>query len=61
MDTRKVEKHLYYGTLLSVLVLGSLASVVRSDLEAKIVSAVCSTILFSIAALAYFRGQRALR
>ena len=55
-----VQKHLFYGTLLILLLLGALGSVFRSDFEAKVVSAVCATVLFAISGLSYFRRHGAL-
>jgi hypothetical protein len=60
MEPRRIQKRLFYGTLLIIVFLGSLSSVFRAELEAKLVSVVCSGILFVFAALYCFRGRRAL-
>jgi hypothetical protein len=60
MKPLNVQKHFFYGTLLVLLLLGALGSVFRSDLEAKVVAAVCSTILFAIVGLSHFRRHRDL-
>lgn len=61
MDTRLIQKHLFYGTFLVLVFLGSLSSVFREDFEAKVVSVACASILFVLAALHYVQRHRALR
>ncbi len=60
METRVIRKHLFYGTLLVFLFLGSLSSVFRGDMPAKVVSITCASILFFLAARYYAHRHRAL-
>jgi hypothetical protein len=55
---RSLENHMFNGTGLVMLFLGSLSTVFRDDIEAKVVSVVCSTTLFLMAVLSYVRRQR---
>ena len=53
MQTRSIQKHLFYGTLLTLLFLGTLSAVFRTDVTGKVVTVVCATILFAIAVAHY--------
>jgi predicted membrane protein len=53
MRPEMMQKHLFCGTLLLLLFMGSLSSVFRADFEAKVVTVVCATILFGISVLHY--------
>ena len=61
MQTASIEKHLFYGTNLVLLYLGSLGSVFRNDDEAKVVSFVCATILFALSVLYYLNRKARIR
>lgn len=58
MRTTRLEKHLFYGTLLVLLFMGTLGSVLRDDLTGKVVTAVCGTILFAMAVVHYVSRHR---
>jgi len=58
MRTGDIRKHLFYGTVLILLFMGSLGSVFRDDFTGKVVTVVCSTILFSIAVVHYVWRHR---
>ena len=55
MQPAAIQKHLFYGTILVLLYLGSLGSVFRDDFEAKVVSVSCATVLFALSVLYYVR------
>jgi hypothetical protein len=61
MKPSLIQKHLFYGTLLVLIFLGSLSGVFRTDTEAKVVSVVCATILFGLAMVLYLRRNGTLR
>lgn len=58
MDHAEIRKHIFYGTLLVCLFLGSLSSVFRDDFSGKAVSVVCATILFAISVTHYVWRHR---
>ena len=60
MESRRIQKHLFYGALLVWVFIGSLSSVFRDDVEAKVVSVICASILFVLASLHYVQRHRAL-
>jgi hypothetical protein len=60
MRSSSLNKHLFYGTMLVLLFLGSLGAVFRDDVEGKVVTVVCATVLFLIAILSYVRRHRLL-
>ncbi|WP_208631775.1 hypothetical protein [Rhizorhabdus wittichii] len=55
-----VQKHLFYGTLLTLAFIGSLSAIFREDLVAKVIAGACSTTLFVLAALLYCREHKRL-
>ncbi len=61
MQPASIQKHLFYGTFLVLLYLGSLSSVFRDDYVAKVVSAGCSTTLFALSLLYYVSRKARLR
>ncbi|MGN6499759.1 MAG: hypothetical protein ACTHKM_06400 [Tsuneonella sp.] len=60
MQTTALQKHLFYGTLLILLFLGTLSAVFRSDIAGKIVTVVCAAILFGIAVVHYVGRHKSL-
>ncbi len=58
MLTTGFQKHIFYGTLLVCLFLGTLCAVFRADFEAKVVTVVCATILFAISIAHYVSRHR---
>lgn len=60
MLTTGFQKHIFYGTTLVLLFLGTLSPVFRADFEAKIVSVVCATILFVLSVAHYVCPHRSL-
>ncbi|MBA3527481.1 MAG: hypothetical protein M3438_06740 [Pseudomonadota bacterium] len=56
----ELQKHLFYGTALILLFIGTLSSVFRDDIEAKVVSVVSASILLFVAALHYVRRHQSL-
>ena len=58
MQTSSFQKHLFYGTALVLLFLGSLSAVFRTDFAGKAVTVVCATILFAIAVAHYVWRHR---
>ena len=52
------QKHLFYGTLLVLLFLGSLSAVFRTDFEAKVATVVCASILFVTSIAHYVSRNR---
>ena len=60
MQTHPLQKHLFYGTLLVLLLLGAMSGVFRTDVTAKIVSVVCAGVLFLISVSHYVRWHRSL-
>ena len=61
MQPASIQKHLFYGTILVLLYLGSLSSVFRDDDEAKVVSVVCATMLFALSVLYYLSRKARFR
>ena len=57
MQPAPIQKHLFYGTILVLLYLGSMSSVFRDDYEAKVVSMVCATGLFALS-VAYYLSRK---
>ena len=55
MRPERIQKHLFYLTLLVLLLMGSLSSVFRNDFGAKVVTTVCAATLFGLAVLHYVR------
>lgn len=55
-----IRKHIFYATLLALLFMGALASVFRSDFEAKVVTCVCVAILTLISSIYYVRNHKQL-
>ena len=55
-----VQKHLFYGTLLVLIFIGSVSAIFREDEAAKIVAGVCCIILFVMAILLYRREHSRL-
>jgi hypothetical protein len=60
MRSNGFQKHLFYGTVLVLLFMGTLSSVFRADVEAKMVSTACASILFLIAIMQYVQRHRSL-
>ncbi len=58
MQTSSIQKHLFYGTLLVLLFLGTLSAVFRTDFEGKAVTVICATALFAIAVRQYLSSHR---
>ncbi len=57
-EHRILRKHMFYGVVLVMLFIGSLSSVFRGDFDAKVVSVICSTSLFVMAALLYVKHNK---
>jgi hypothetical protein len=60
MDHVEIRKHIFYGTLLVCLFLGTLGSVFRGDFTGKAVTVVCAAILFAISVAHYIWRHRSL-
>ena len=60
VETHPLQKHLFYGTVLVLLFLGTMSSVFRTDIEAKIISVACASVLFLISVRHYVRWHRSL-
>ena len=60
MQNSRFQKHLFYGTLLVLLFMGTLSSVFRDDWEGKVVSVVCAITLFAVAVGYYILKHRSL-
>ena len=58
MHPSPFQKHMFYGTLLVLLFLGTLSAVFRADFGSKVVTVVCASILFAIAVVHYVWRHR---
>ena len=61
MQPATIQKHLFYGTLLVLLYLGSLSSVFRDDKTGAVVTVVCATVLFVLSLLFYIKERGRFR
>lgn len=61
MQPATIQKHIFYGTVLILLYLGSLSSVFRADIESKVVTIVCATVLFVLSVLFYISHRARFR
>ncbi|AYJ87582.1 hypothetical protein D3Y57_18740 [Sphingomonas paeninsulae] len=52
---RRVQKHLFYCTVLTMFFLGSLGAIFQDDASAKVIAGVCASALFVMAMLLYWR------
>ena len=55
-----IRKHMFYGTILLLMFMGSLAGVFRNDFEAKVVNFICVAILTAICLISYINSHKRL-
>jgi hypothetical protein len=61
MQRATIQKHLFYGTVLVLLYLGSLSSVFRDDTTGRVFTLVCATVLFALSVLFYISQRTRFR
>jgi hypothetical protein len=58
--TKAIQKHIFYVTILILLFMGGVASIFRSDFEAKAVSAACVLMMAAGNLFWYCRSNKTL-